>query len=104
MRKKDAHESRKAHETYLNDQLSLGGQSQKQQRGHTAKEQEKGTKPEPKKTPKSEKDARGGGNGGKDADEKIKQQFSQKDRQLSGLAAQLRAADLTPKFKKKLGR
>ena len=41
-----------------------------------------------------------GGNGGKAVDEKVKQQLSQTDRQLSGLAAQLRAAGLTPEFKK----
>ena len=48
LRKKEVTELRKAHEKYLNDQLSLGGPPQKQPRGHAAKEQEKGKKPEPK--------------------------------------------------------
>ena len=56
LREQEAREARKALEKSLVDQLSLGGNSQKQPRGHAAKEQEKGTKPEPKKTAtKSEK-------------------------------------------------
>ncbi len=86
---------------YLNDQLSLGAPAHKQARGHAAKERKDGTKPEPKKSStKSNKDARGGGTGGNDADDKVKAMTSQKDRVISGLAAQLRSLGATTEFKK----
>ena len=76
MREKEIREARKALEKSWSDRLSLADQPQRQPRGHAGKEQNKGTKPEPKKTPKNEKDARGGGNGGTEAEDKLKQQHS----------------------------
>ena len=101
LRKKGALESRKPHEKYLNDQLSLGGPPQKQPRGQAGKEQKDGTKSDGKKsTTKNNKDASGGGNWGK-VDDKVKEQLSHKDRQLSGLASQLRSLGASPNFLKK---
>ncbi len=101
LRKKEANDSRKAHEKYLNDLLSLGGPPQKQPRGQAGKEQKDGTKTDGKKSAtKNAKDASGGGNGGK-VDDKVKEQLSHKDRQLSGLAAQLRSLGASPNFLKK---
>ena len=49
LRKKEALESRKAHEKYLHDQVSLGAPPHKQPRGHAAKEQEKAQSLSPRK-------------------------------------------------------
>ena len=65
LREKEIREAHMAQEKFLNDQLSLEGPPQKQPRGHAAKEQKKGTKPEPKKTQNNENDVHGGGMGGK---------------------------------------
>ena len=102
LRKKEANESRKAHEKYKHDLLSLGGPPQKHPRGQAGNEQTDGTKPESKKsTTKNNKDASGGGSGGNKVDDKVKEQLSHKDRQLGGLAAQLRSLGATPNFLKK---
>ncbi len=66
LRKKEALESRKAHENYLNDQLSLGAPPHKQQRGNAAKEQRTAQRLSPRNSPpRATRMQKVGGMGGK---------------------------------------
>ena len=101
LRKKEVSDSRKAHEKFLNHALSLGP-GQKQPRGQPGKKEHDGQPDkQPKRTAKKDaKGASGGGDGG-NADDRVREVTSNKDRVIKGLAAQVKELGGTPRVQER---